>query len=503
MLKAFSNALSMSISFLISALPFLLNAQTGIYPVPAGLKPSAEYKVSVNGRDAFVYQSPIPAAYCSFDIEKPSEIVIKVNRDVKWVDIRPLSAGIKPVFKDSTIRIQLNKPQKLSVEINGSIKMPLFLFANSYESNKPSKKDPNVLFFEAGKIYYPGIIELKSNQSLYIEGGAVVVGVVKANKAKNVKVFGRGVLDGTYNRNFNDSLMKSKPAGMPEALANAKGTYRRFLEFIDCEGVTVEDVTLHNSTSWQVVPIHCNDVKIKNIKVLSDQASDDGTDIVRSKNVVIDNCFYRTKDDCIAIKAHLNYPKEEGVDNVLVRNCIFWNALWGNGIEIGFELNSAEVKNIVFRNCDIIHIEAGAAISIHNAGTGHVKNVVFEDIRIEDARQKLFDFAIFRSRYSEDGTDDEEEMKRLYLRGAWDGVLKVPEPERPKHAKYRGKISDVKLKNIRIVDGLFPYSVFSGFDKIHNIENVHIEGLQVHGRKITALKDLKLYAENTTGILLK
>ena len=503
MLKALLNAFSITIRFIISSITCSSNAQTGTYPVTAGLKPSDEYKVTVNAKDAFVYQSPIPASYCSFDIDKPSEIVIKVNRDVKWVDVRPLSAGIKPVFKDSTIRIRLAKPQKLSVEVNGSIKMPLFLFANSHEGDKPSKNDPNVIFFGAGKIYYPGIIELKSNQSLYIEGGAVVVGIVKANKAKNVKVFGRGILDGTYNSNFNDSLMKSKPTEIPKALANTKGTYHRFLEFIDCEGVTVEDLTLHNSTSWQVVPIHCNDVKIKNIKVISDQASDDGTDIVRSKNVVIENCFYRTKDDCIAIKANFNYPKKEGVDRVLVTGCIFWNALWGNGIEIGFELNSAEVKNIVFRNNDIIHIEAGAAISIHNAGTGHVKNIVFEDIRIEDARQKLFDFAIFRSRYSEDGTDDEEEMKKLYLRGAWDGVLKVPEAERALHSKFRGRISDVKLKNIRIVDGLFPYSIFSGFDANHGIEGVTIENLEVQGRKITSLKDSKLYIEHASGIIIK
>ena len=56
-----------------------------------------------------------------------------------------------------------------------------------------------------------------------------------------------------------------------------------------------------------------------------------------------------------------------------------------------------------------------------------MKNVVFEDIRIENARQKLFDFAIFRSQYFEEGAKDPEERKRLYLNGAWDGVLMVPQ----------------------------------------------------------------------------
>ena len=100
-----------------------LSAQT-IYPAPSGITPSTDYQVTVNGRTCFVYISPIPAAYCSFDMDKPVDIVIKTNRDIKWVDVRPLSAGIKPPFKDSTIRLRLTKPQKLSIELNGSIKTP-------------------------------------------------------------------------------------------------------------------------------------------------------------------------------------------------------------------------------------------------------------------------------------------------------------------------------------------------------------------------------------------
>ncbi len=165
-------------------------AQAVIYPSPGTLKPSAEYSVQVNGQDAFVYSSPVPAAYCSFDMSGPVEVIIKANRDIKWVDVRPLSAGIKPVFKDSTITLTLSKPGQLSIELNGSIRMPLFLFANAPEKNKPAKGDPNVRFFEAGKIHYAGIINVKSNETIYIEGGAVVVGVIKANHVNHIRVAG-------------------------------------------------------------------------------------------------------------------------------------------------------------------------------------------------------------------------------------------------------------------------------------------------------------------------
>ncbi len=58
-------------------------AQAVIYPGPGTLKPSAEYSVKVDGRDAFVYASPVPAAYCSFDMSGPVEVIIKTAYSVE------------------------------------------------------------------------------------------------------------------------------------------------------------------------------------------------------------------------------------------------------------------------------------------------------------------------------------------------------------------------------------------------------------------------------------
>ena len=485
-----------------SALSNSVMAQEIIYPAPLGVKPSPDFGVHIEGRPAFVYASPIPASYCSFDMNGPVEIKIKANRDIKWVDIRPRSASIHPVFRDSTITFKINKPVQLSIELNGSIKNPLFIFANAVENNRPDKNDKNVIFFGAGKIYYPGIINIKSNQTLYIEGGAIVVGVIKADSAQNIRIAGHGILDGTYNSMFNDSLIKS--ANQESINSNkTSGSYHRFIELNNCKNATIEGITLHNSTSWQVVPIKCQNIKINNIKIVSDSPSDDGIDVVNSKNIIITNCFIRTKDDCIAIKSYLLHPRGPDVDRVHVNKCTFWNALWGNGLEIGFELNSSEVRNITFNDCDIIHVEAGAVFSIHNAGRATVKNVLYDNIRIEDARQKLFDLAIFRSTYSEDGTSNAQEREKLYLNGAWDGVLSYPSSEKNYHAGFRGKIRNIEFKNIKIVDGLFPFSVFYGFDKTHDIENILIENLRVRNQKITSLTEAKVYMENTEKIIVR
>ncbi len=74
----------------------------------------------------------------------------------------------------------------------------------------------------------------------------------------------------------------------------------------------------------------------------------------------------------IAIKSQGKYPSENPTDNILVKNCVFWNSILGNSIEMGFELYSNEVKNTRFENIDIIHVEYVATMSIHNAGQAHV-----------------------------------------------------------------------------------------------------------------------------------
>ncbi len=506
-------------------------------PVPAqnaSLSPSQEFSVSVDGKNVLVYSSHIPAAFCSFDINKPIEIRIKsLLRDIKWVDVRPLSSGIKPVFKnsDSSITFRITKPGQYSVELNGSIKIPLYLFANPPELDKPSKTDKNVRYYESGKIHYPGSIILRDNEQVYVEAGAIVVGNIRARNAKHIKISGRGIIDGSYSRQFMDSVSIVNKTNDTPIEPGRRGGGNVLFALNECNDVTIDGITIFNSQTWEVVPTLCNHVLINNIKIVSDHGGDDGIDIVSSKNVVISNSFVHTKDDCIAIKSQARPQPAAGqtsitqpapgqprptqptpgqlsqgpfysVDSVLVKNCVFWNALWGNALEIGFEL-SGDVTNVSFIDNDIIHVEGGAAFSIHNARRGVVSDILVDDLRVEGTDQKLFDLAIFRSIYSEDGVREKAEVDRLYVHGVWDNVLAVPESDKESRMKYRGYIRNVTLKNVNVVDGIFPFSVFYGSDSKHLVENVVIENLKVHGRKITKIADAKFYLENTKNIILK
>ena len=486
--------------FLLTLLSVYCQGKVITYNYPQGIPLSDDYRVWADNTPQSVIRVPIPASYTTFSMEGSVQVKIEAAQDVKWVEVHPLSAGIKPILKEGIITFTLTRPCQLSLEFNGRINNPLFIFANPPEQ-KPDRSDPNVIYFEAGKIHKPGVIAPRSGQHLFIEGGAWVEGAISARNVEHVKVSGFGILDGSHNLQMGSDEMANiftKDNGY-----KSKGKYQRFVEFYDSKELTIEDIILHNSTTWQVVPINCEQVAIRNLKLVSDNPSDDGIDIVRSRSVHIENCFIRVKDDCIAIKAHLDYPDNCIVDNILAENCVIWNAAWGNGLEIGFELEAKEVKNITFRNIDVLHVESGAVFSIHNSDKATVKNVLYEDIRIEDASHKLFDLAIFRSKYCTDGSSDENYLKENILQGTWDNVLKVPAGEKEKHARYRGNIENIQFRNIQILAGRLPYSLCSGYDSNHQVKDITIENLRIYGKHVTSPEEMKLYTEYTEGVTIK
>lgn len=451
---------------------------------PEGFASDKYYRVKVNGIPVEVYDTPI-ASYLAFDFTGEVTVEVETLFDVRWVDIRPLRTKLVPEYTSAhSFRFQMKNAENLSVELNGRIRQqPLFVFAGKPESLVPDKNDPSVVWFERGKLYPNVALELHDNQTVYIEGGSVVQGYIFAEGKKNIRICGRGILDGSLNRSD---------------LSNN----HRFIQFRDCENAKVEDIILHNGTTWQVALFHCNQALIKDVRIVSESGGDDGMDIFRCTNVIVDGVFAHTKDDCIAIKSGGKYPASHATDNILVKNCVFWNSVWGNAIEIGFELYSNEVKNIRFENIDVIHVEDGATLSIHNAGPAHVHHVVFDQIRVEDSRQKLIDVAIFFSQWGPDGNRDPGFVEKYYLHGAWDGVQRIPEGKEDYHRTYRGRVSDISFRNIEVVGGGLPFSVFYGFDEEKNVSGITIENLTYMGKRLTTETEARIRRTHTENLTI-
>lgn len=477
-------AIALVASLLLSS--SLLAQQLVTYPAPDSARQAADFSMTVNGKPVFIYDNAV-SAMAKFSFSGSITIEITSTHDLRWVDIRPKSAAIPVTITPAKITFRLTNPGHFSIERNGEHSRPLYVFAAPLETDLPKPDAPKVRYFAPGKIYDVGTLTLNSNETLYIAGGAIVRGNIEATDAQHIRILGRGILDAS---NLN------------------KG---RLVRLWRCQNVDIEGITILNSPGWTLVVLDCDTVTVRNHQQVCWRNGSDGIDLVGTSHVRIQDCFLRNNDDNVVIKSFSINPKMyysqpgkgRDVTDILVERCVIWNMPWGNALEIGFELRCKTVNNITFRNCDLIHVDRGAALSIHNGDEATVENITYENIRVEDAPHKLIDLAVFWSQYSTDRPTTGEERTRQYMQGAWDGVLRVPPGQEATHASSRGHIRNVTFRNIAVTDGQFPYSVLYGYNPQHRVENVRFENLTILGKPIRSASAGHFSIENATGITWK
>jgi hypothetical protein len=440
--------------FLMLSVSTAVMSQTATFPAPVDFPYANDFKVKVNDKESFVYDNRV-AAYTIFDISGETTVEVQFFGKIYDVDIRPKSLNIIPRVSDGKVTFTLSKPCNLSVEINKNLKRPLFVFANPPVTGKPVKDDPRVRYFEGGKVYHTGRITLKSNDIVYIESGAVVKGSLFLDSVQNVHIYGHGILDG--------------------ACVYEKGE-ERMIEINRCENITVEGILVNDSKHWTAPCNKSKNITYRNFKVVSGNDWDDGIDIVSSQHVLVDGCFIRTKDDCIALKAGVTYYtdffNQLPTKDVQVINSVLWNAEWGNGLEIGFETRADTIRDVVFRNNDLIHVEGPeGTFTIHNGDRAVVMNVLYENIRVEDSRGILVDFKILDSQYSKD--------------------------------KEKGQIRDIVFRNISVEEEVPLQSLFLGFSESHTIDHVMFENFRINGHPVTGIRDLRATLQFAKGISFK
>jgi len=465
-----------------------------LYPFPAGLPASSRFQVTVDGQAVFTHAAEV-ADFAMFAIRGPVQVTVVCHERVASAVVRPRGRSIAPQWDAQTVRFTVDAPGPLSLEINGKIRPALLLFIDPPEDSPPAPGAPHVVRFAGGQVHEAGEIRLRSDQTLYLEPGAVVRGTVRAVGADRIRILGRGIFDG-----------------------RPRTTKTQFLDFRGCSQVELRDVLVLGSYGWTIVPWNCRDVRLTNVKVFSWRDNDDGLDTCSSRDVTVDRCFFRTKDDCIAVKAPRKeyFPAADAADsgssptsretdfdvaNVVVQRSVFWNAEWGNALEIGFELLAPHVRNIVWRDCDIIRVESGAVFSIHNGDSAAVEEVRFENIRVEDARDKLVDLRVGLSIYSQDCPERyhrRNPQRTATGAGQWVPWDKLTAAEQAVARRNRGAIRSVHLADIHLLEQVPPRSslVNSGGE----LSDVTFRNVRQGERVLSCAEDLGLVVEETTGL---
>lgn len=365
-----------------------------------------------------------------FDFLGEVEVSVTFNNSViRQARVRPLSYGIEPAVEGNTLTFKLDQPRNLSVEVNGNIFNNLHLFANPLIENIPDKNDPDVIFFGPGIHEFDNKqFEVPSNKTVYVDGGAVLRGQLLIHNAQNVKVIGSGMVEHTVK--------------MGVHIANSKN--------ITVEGIFTTQCATGGSDS----------VTIRNVKSISYYGWGDGLNVFASNNVFFDRVFCRNSDDCTTVYA-TRKGFEGGCRNIIMENSTLWADV-AHPIFIGIHGNAENVDiidDLVYRNIDILdHKEAQldyqGCLAINGGDNNIIRNVLFEDIRIEDFRQgQLFNIRIF---YNE------------------------------KYCEAPGMgIENVYFKNVNYNGNNAEMSVIAGYNSDRKIKNITFENLRINGRLIT------------------
>ena len=337
-------------------------------------------------------------------------------------------------------------------------------------------------------IYLTGAVFLKSDMTLYLEEGAVLLGStaprdypvmeyrwegrermcyaglvntkdMEGERLHDIVIAGKGKIDGN-----GEELRKAQ-------LKEGAGIKGRAVVLRNVDRLYLKDITVKQPPAWCVHLIYSSDLSINHIKVYTKYDEDgrkyrdinngDGIDPDSCRNVYIFNSMIASQDDCIAIKSgrdedgrRVNIPTE----NVRITNCSF---LSGFGVAVGSEM-SGGVRNVLVQDCKFTDVYSVGSVKTPRGRGGVVENIVYDSCTLQNLSTEHHDCRWFRGAiyidqfYSHDEVDENTlkpvdegtpvirnivfsniELKTV----AGNAVYMVGLPEMP--------IKDIRLENVR------------------------------------------------------
>lgn len=459
---------------------------------------SAVYAVTTNDRP--VYVDPFRTIeWCHFSADFPCSVTVKAKKQIKKHTIRPFSKKIKTDVNGTEMTFQLEKPGQLVIEASkGKL---LFLFADAHEKNAPKPGDPNVvniadfvsdtsgrktitdeiqgainrarpgsvLYFPPG-VYKTATLYPKSDTHIYFAPGAMLLGssdredykdktdsLFMIENARNVRFSGRGVLD----------------ANGTELREN--GQRGNLIRAFKCENLVFEDLVFRNSPTWNTRLINCDNVEIRNVKIMNDTnlTNTDGFDPDNCRHVLIENCFAYCGDDPVVIKSSSSrggQPRD--VYDVMIRGNILMTRK--NAMKVGTESKAKRMYDITFVDNDVLWGDRGMSVCCRDGADMY-------DIRFINNR--------FEDWYRAGGV--KERIVDFYI----------------EHRAGKGRIRDILIRDCT---ALFPWPqppTMLGLDVEHTISNVRFENFVVGAAVCENARDAQLktneFVENVIFYLAK
>ena len=303
---------------------------------------------------------------------------------------------------------------------------------------------------------------------------------IYAFEQSNIAVTGNGTLDGGADADHwwpwkKNAVRGPQPASSDNRALLAQGekdvpvsqrvygdgsTLRpNFVQPYRSTNVLLEGVTIRNSPMWELNPVLCRNVTVRNVKISSHGPNNDGCDPECSTDVLIDGCEFDTGDDCIAIKSgrnrdgrRVNVPCE----NIVVRNCRMKDG--HGGVSIGSEV-SGGIRNVYMENnrMDSPHLDRALRIKTNSHRGGDLENFYFRNNTVGEVAGGVIDIDF----YYEEGPGGP------FTPSVRNVVVENIMSERSRYALYLRGYENAKISGVRVA-----HCVFNNVAQPDVIENV-------------------------------
>ncbi len=411
---------------------------------------------------------------------------------------------------------------------------------------KCSKKGGGRVIVPAGQHFLTAAIELKSHVNLVIEEGAVLEfafepelypivptrweGVdcwnlspcIYAYQQTDIAITGKGTIDGGGSKEtwwpwvsnarfgFKEGMKVHQWNGARQRLLKAAedgidmdqrrfgtqdGLRPQLISPNQCDGVLIENVTLLRSPFWVIHPLLCNDVTVRGVHVNNDGPNGDGCDPESCDRVMIENCFFNTGDDCIAIKSGRNNDGREGGQgrfagrpskNIIIRNCEMQNG--HGGVVIGSEI-SGGCQNVFAHDCkmDSPNLDRVLRIKTNSCRGGVIENINMRNVTVGQCKEAVLKI------------NTDYEPREVCCRGFNPTVRNVwMENVTCQKSKYGvmivGMPNDCQVYDIDVKNCQFN-GVAAGNSMTGQYRDVRFDNLQVNGSVVLLQKPYKHYSE--------
>ena len=193
--------------------------------------------------------------------------------------------------------------------------------------------------------------------------------------------------------------LDARGSGVPLA---EYATAREFLRpvmisLVECRRVLLDGPTFQNSPAWNIHPLLCEDMVIRNITVLNPWYSQngDGLDLDSCRRVIVHNCKFDVGDDAICIKSgkdEAGRRRGRPTEDVVVTDNIVYHG--HGGFTVGSEM-SGGVRNILVERCTFLGTDIGVRFKTTRGRGGVVEKIWIRDVQMTDIPTDAIGFNMY------------------------------------------------------------------------------------------------------------